>query len=220
MSNETTISRPSPADNLNRSLACAVIAGGASRRLGGIDKCLLPLGDKSLLEHILGVLSAGNTTVLINTNRNLAHFQALQLPIISDTEVDHSGPIAGIIACLSWLRANCPEVQWLLTSGGDTPFLPANYVARFISATAKFNAGVVYAEYRSRYHYLNSAWHVSSLQPLLQLKALGKLSLKEALSRFEHRRIDFSDQVQDPFFNINTPEDYKLAKQKIVANLA
>lgn len=214
LTNNTLASGPSAAGDLNQLLACAVIAGGASRRMGGIEKCLLPLGGVSLLERIIRVLSAANTTVLISANGDTKRFRALQRPIVSDAEEDQNGPISGLIASLEWLQRNRPEIQWLLISAGDTPFLPEDYVARFATAMAPLSPQVLCAEYRGRRHYLNSAWHRSTLASLIQQNACGRRSLKGALARLEYRTVDFSDQAQDPFFNINTPEDYKRAKEQ------
>ena len=176
----------------------------------GAEKCLLPLGKQTILEHILKVLAKHHT--ILNANGDLTRFSHFAVSPVSDTQSDGAGPMRGIISCLEWLQAKQPQAQWLLTSAGDTPFLPHNYVARFEEKITQGCAKIVYASYRGRSHYLNSAWHYSTLEHLYHQLSLGQRSIKKLLSKVEHQCVDFSEAQQDPFFNINTPEDYLRAK--------
>ncbi len=48
-----------------------VLAGGLARRMGGIDKGLVDLGGKPMIEHVLAALRPQVGRLLINANRNL-----------------------------------------------------------------------------------------------------------------------------------------------------
>jgi CTP:molybdopterin cytidylyltransferase MocA len=57
-----------------------VLAGGASTRMGGGDKCLLPLGGRPLLARIIERLRPQIGALVINANGDAARFAQFGLP--------------------------------------------------------------------------------------------------------------------------------------------
>lgn len=80
-----------------------ILAGGLARRLGGVDKPLLRLGDRTLLDHIVERLrpqcSAG---LVLSANGDPARFAGFDGPILPDGIPGHPGPLAGILAALDF----------------------------------------------------------------------------------------------------------------------
>ncbi len=75
-----------------------ILAGGQARRMGGGDKCLLPLAGRSILEHVIARLSPQVETVAINANGDPARFAGLSLPVIADSVPGLTGPREGVRA--------------------------------------------------------------------------------------------------------------------------
>ena len=61
-----------------------LLAGGRSSRMGGGDKCLLPLGGQPMLAHIIDRLRPQVSDLVINANGDVARFAAFGLPVIED----------------------------------------------------------------------------------------------------------------------------------------
>ncbi|SFM95344.1 NTP transferase domain-containing protein [Dokdonella immobilis] len=107
-------------------IATAILAGGASRRLGGVDKGLQPLLGRPLIEWVvdsLGRPKGGER--LIVANRNAAIY-ARYGKVIADTEPDYPGPLAGIAAALAATRS-----PWLFTLPVDCPTPPQGLLDGF-----------------------------------------------------------------------------------------
>ena len=51
-----------------------ILAGGRSSRMGGGDKCLLPLGSKPMIAHVLEAIAPQTADILINTNSDPGPF--------------------------------------------------------------------------------------------------------------------------------------------------
>ena len=107
-----------------------LLAGGRSSRMGGGDKCLLPLAGRPILAHIIDRLIPQVSDLIINANGDLARFSAFGLPVIADRLGGHAGPLAGVHAGIAWARANRPESQFVITAATDTPFFPTNFLGR------------------------------------------------------------------------------------------
>jgi molybdenum cofactor guanylyltransferase len=114
-----------------------VLAGGKSSRMGGGDKCLLPLAGKPILAYVIERLKPQVAELIISANGHPARFSAFGLRVVEDRLGFYSGPLAGILAGLEWARTNRPESRFAITAAGDTPFLPTDLVSRLCSASGE-----------------------------------------------------------------------------------
>ena len=62
-----------------------ILAGGRSSRMGGGDKCLLPLGGRPVLASVLARLKPQVSDIIINANGEASRFARFGLPVIADT---------------------------------------------------------------------------------------------------------------------------------------
>ena len=108
--------------------AIVILAGGRASRMGGIDKCRLPIGGATILHRTLAVLRPQSPDLALSANGDPTRFADLALPILTDTVPGHQGPLAGILAGLDW--AATLGLHWLISTPADCPFLPPDLALR------------------------------------------------------------------------------------------
>jgi len=117
-----------------------VLAGGQGRRMGGVDKGLVPLDGRPLAAHALARLEPQVSGCLVSANRHLDVYARFGVPVLTDTLPDHPGPLAGVLAGL----AACPT-DWLLTVPCDTPHFPVDLARRLAAAAVAAQADIALA---------------------------------------------------------------------------
>lgn len=109
-----------------------VLAGGAGRRMGGVDKGLQCLGDMSLVQHVCRRLAPQVSTLLISANRHQKQYASLGYHVLGDAPEHlahgYCGPLAGLYSGLTQA-----DSQWVLCVPCDTPFLPADLALRLLA---------------------------------------------------------------------------------------
>ena len=111
-----------------------ILAGGASRRMGGGDKPLMPLAGRPLIAHVIDRLRPQVGRLLINANGDTQPFDAFGLPVVADAGDERAGPLAGILAGLTWTAAQVPGARWIMAAPADAPFFPHDALSRFSRA--------------------------------------------------------------------------------------
>jgi len=181
-----------------------VLAGGRGSRMGGVDKGLQNHLGLPLALHALLRLQPQVGAAMINTNRNLAAYESMGVPVWPDALPDYPGPLAGFLAGLE----HC-ETPYLVTVPCDTPHFPADLVERLADGLEGENAELAMAAAPED--------GVLRTQPVF---CLMKAGLMESLVRYiqsGQRKIDrwtgqhrcavvaFDDGAA--FFNANTPDE-------------
>ena len=181
-----------------------ILAGGQGRRMGGVEKAFLRLGNQSFIEHLLQTLSPLAETIILTTNApdHYAHLHGVR--VVAD-EQPGKGPLMGLY---SGLLASAAE--WSFVTTVDAPLLQPALVRRLAEAARECDAVV-------------PSWEKGP-EPLCALYARRCLSaIKSALPM--GRVISFYPSVRvclipesavrgvDPaglsFFNVNAAEDYE-----------
>ncbi len=197
--------------NASESVVGIILAGGLARRMGGGDKCLLPLAGKTLLQRTIDRASPQVNQLLLNANGNSLRFARTRLPVIPDVFANNMGPLAGIHAGLSWMQTNAPKAEWLVSFASDTPFFPENLTETLLNAAE--SSRLVSATSKQKLHPVFALWHISlkpEIEAVLQTgEAPRLLDWMKAQGALE---VDFPADAYDPFFNINTPQDLYAAE--------
>ncbi len=193
-----------------------LLAGGRARRMGGGDKCLLPLGGRPLLEHVITRARPQVAALVLNANGDPQRFAAFGLPVVADTIEGFAGPLAGVLAGFDWALAEVPGARWLATFATDTPFFPQDLVARLCEAVAGGRADLACARSAGRAHPVFGLWPVSlrdDLERAMREEGLRKIDLFTA--RYRLATVDWPVEEVDPFFNVNRAEDLRAAEARL-----
>ncbi|MCY1708702.1 molybdenum cofactor guanylyltransferase MobA [Pannonibacter sp. SL95] len=198
-----------------------VLAGGLARRLCGADKGLLPLDHRPVLGHLLSRLEPQVTRLVINANGEPGRFAAFGHDVIADTLPDHPGPLAGVLAGLTYAATLPPPVSGIVTVPADTPFIPANLVSQLLAASDGGRLPVM-AESATGLHPAVAFWPLDLLSGLSAFLAeTDNRRVRAFLAAAGARSVSFAAAPGelDPFFNINTPEDLALARSHLAAQI-
>jgi molybdenum cofactor guanylyltransferase len=194
-----------------------ILAGGLSRRMGGGDKGLLQLGDRSILGHVIARIRPQVSALALNANGDALRFADLGLQVLPDSVPGFAGPLAGFLVALSW-AANHPSATHVLTVPADTPFLPRDLVARLQSAIRDSGDSAMAAR-QGRSHPVVGLWPVGWGDKLRAAVTTEGLRKVEAWTdRMNTRAVSFDDAPADPFFNVNTPDDLAAAEKMLGFN--
>lgn len=194
-----------------------LLAGGLSRRMGGGDKGLMPLGGRPVLAHALERLRAQTDHIVINANGDPKRFAAFDVPVVPDTLDGFAGPLAGVLAGLRHALTMRDAPSFIVTAAADTPCFPDDLAARLL-AEAKDDRTIVLASSDGRRHPTFGLWPVALADDLeTWLADPGNRKVMIWVERHAWVSADFAlrtinGAAFDPFFNINTPEDFATAQ--------
>lgn len=188
-------------------VAGVLLAGGLSRRMGGGDKSLRVLAGVTILERVIARARPQVTALVLNANGDPARFHEFGLPVVSDSIPDFAGPLAGVLAGLDWAAANVAGATHLASFATDTPFLPADLVARLADAVADGRHDLACAVSNGRTHPVFGLWSLALREDLRASLLSGMRKVDQWTARYRLAAVEFPAQPYDPFFNTNTPED-------------
>ncbi|HRW61007.1 MAG TPA: molybdenum cofactor guanylyltransferase MobA [Defluviicoccus sp.] len=212
---------PDPAADV----AGVVLAGGLGRRMGGGDKCLRPLAGQPLIAHVIARARPQVAALLLNVNDSASADQLSRfgLPIAADVVAGFAGPLAGILTAMRWALASAPSCRWLASFAADTPFLPRDLVERLRAAVADDGArdgtAIACAASGGRSHPVIALWPVAladDLETAVTVENIRKIDAWTA--RYTVHHVSFAIETgDDPFFNVNTPQDLTRAAERMAA---
>ncbi|MDB5367562.1 MAG: molybdenum cofactor guanylyltransferase [Rhodospirillales bacterium] len=185
--------------------ACVLLAGGLATRMGGGDKCLLQLGGRTLLEHVIDRVAPQAAQLALNANGDPSRFAGFGLPVVADPVAGFPGPLAGVLAGLRWAASRNQPL--LLSVPTDTPFLPLDLAAGFVEAVDQEGAEIAVAVSEGRPHPTASLWPTYLADDLESALHGGKRRIKEFMQDYRVIEVAFATEGIDPFFNVNLPED-------------
>ncbi|MDP4023795.1 molybdenum cofactor guanylyltransferase MobA [Methylobacterium sp. NEAU 140] len=194
-----------------------ILAGGLGRRMGGMDKPLLPLAGRPLLARVAERLAPQCPAGLaLSANGDPARFApAFTGPVLPDPLPDRPGPLAGVLAGLEHCAAERPAVTHVLCVPGDAPFLPADLAARLAAALAA--APIARAASGGRAHHTVALWPVALRAELRAALAGGERRVGAVLARHGAATVAWPVAACDPFLNVNAPEDLAAAERALTS---
>ena len=190
-----------------------ILAGGRATRMGGGDKGLRVVGGRRLIDHVIDRLAPQCGALAINANGDPARLAEFGLPILPDSLPDHPGPLAGVLAGLDWAAGQGADA--IVTAAADTPFFPADLVARLVAHAGP--SGLCLAASpdetgRVQRHPTFGLWPVALRDDLRAALVGGLRKIVIWTDGHGAGQAVFDSAPFDPFFNVNTPEDIATAE--------
>jgi molybdopterin-guanine dinucleotide biosynthesis protein A len=182
-------------------ISAVILAGGAGRRMGGVDKGLVIFRGKPLVEHVIARIAHQAGKLLISANRSEHHYEKYGYPLVADTLPDFPGPLAGILAALEVI-----DTDLLLAVPCDTPVLPGDLVQRLRQALTDNNADIAIPFDGVRAQAAIMLLRRSLASDLHDYLLSGERKVQLWLKRHKTAHADFSDQP-GAFANLNTLDE-------------
>jgi molybdenum cofactor guanylyltransferase len=185
------------------SVAAAILAGGAARRLGGIDKGLALYCGRPLIAHVVQAIAPQVDALLIIANRHLDDYAAYAR-VLSDRHGGYRGPLEGIATALE-----CCTHEWLLTVPVDSPDPGADLLQRLWRARAGADIVVAHDGERRQPLFALYCRQRTAMPDLGRDPDLPVWAWQDAHVVHE---VDFGDSAAR-FANLNTVEDFRDADE-------
>ncbi len=182
-----------------------ILAGGQSRRFGGGFKTLQKFNDKSVLKRILNNYKNLDIDIALNINSNEVEFSKTGLDLIKDEIKNFQGPLAGIYSSIKWILKNNKNIEWILTTPSDTPFLFAKIINKFFKTEFKETTKIILAKNSNKIHPVIGLWHVSLLGKLEEFLKKEDRKIMNWVKLQNYELLNFENK--NHFFNINTKLD-------------
>ena len=175
--------------------AIAILAGGASRRMGS-DKAELVLGTRTFLARTVAAARAANLDVFVVGRAS--HSDAGRVDRWIADESPGAGPMA---ALASALRAACRD---LLVVACDMPLVEAAALAWLTQATSASSADAVVVVSGKRIQPLFGHYSMTCLPVIDALREKGEQSMRALIEAVRCERIVAPGWVGNQLVNINT----------------
>jgi molybdopterin-guanine dinucleotide biosynthesis protein A len=196
-----------------------VLNGGLARRIGGVDKGLLPLAGRPMIARAIERLRPQCAALAISANGDAARFAGFGLPVLADDPPDFAGPLAGALAGLEHCARAAPAMSHVATLPADAPFAPSDFVAKLHQARRVAGATIVVAASGGCRHHVAALWPVALAADLRRaLTEEGSRKVEDFAARFPLALAEWPCEPVDPFFNVNSPEDLAHAEALLAAS--
>jgi len=174
-----------------------IMAGGDSSRMG-MDKSVLAINGKPMVEIIAEQLRTSFSQTLISAN-DAEKFAFLGLQIVPD-RIQGQGPLMGIASAL---EASANEVNFVVAC--DIPHIDLTYVRKMLSRAK--GADIVIPRSRDKeYEPLFAVYHKSTLEVINKVLRTGGRKISDVFTRC---KVSYIELKADCFANLNTRAEYE-----------
>lgn len=191
------------------SITGIVLAGGRARRMGGIDKGLIPLCGRTMIEHVLDRLVDQVGAVIINANRNIDTYAAMGYPVVPDRDDSYAGPLAGMSSGL-----HAAGSSYCVTLPCDSPLIGADVVQRLHAALVAAGAEIAVAHDGERAHPVVNIMETRLAASIDGFLDAGERKIDRWFDRHHWVYADFSDRPEY-FINVNTEDERQAVEREI-----
>ncbi|AEA46312.1 molybdenum cofactor guanylyltransferase [Archaeoglobus veneficus] len=190
----------------------AILAGGKASRLGGIEKGMLDVCGKRVIERLLFTFHDCSTVIVCRDEE-----QAELYSEFASVTIDHyrnAGPLAGIHAALKHFRAR------ILVVAADMPFVKRAVAEAIYDAGEKSGADAVIPAWSDgKTEPLLACYSFSAVEEIEKSLSSGERKIMVPVQRLERvifypvEKLKSLDERLVSFLNINTPEDLRRAEE-------
>lgn len=177
--------------------------------MGGLDKGLVPLAGRPMVEHVLDALGPQVTNIIISANRNLDRYRSYGCPVVSDEDSGYPGPLAGVLAGLK-VAAH----PLLVTAPCDAPMLAPDLVRRLQAALRTADADLAVASDGDRLQPVFMLLPTRLAASLTDYLAGGGRKIDTWYGRLRLAVADLSDRPET-FVNVNDPTERERVEKQL-----
>ena len=186
-----------------------ILAGGRATRMGGVDKGLVSLQNKPLIQHVISRLRPQVDEIFINANREIAQYETFGLKVLQDENPEFLGPLEGILLGLRHAKHNL-----VLSVPCDSPLLHLDLVERLTKNMLVSHADMVIASSDGNAHPVFCLMKKSVLPSLIDFLDAGERKVSTWQKSQKCIEVDFSD-CSEAFVNLNTLEELRELELKL-----
>lgn len=188
-----------------------VLAGGESRRMGGINKALLELGGVPIIQRVAATLARVFPETILVTNTP-EEFDFLGLPMFRDL-IRGFGALGGLY---TGLRSCREDLGFFVAC--DMPFLDDRVIRHMVELAGKHE--VVVPRIRGHLEPLHAIYSRNCVPHIEMLMAKGDLAIINFFRAVDVLEVGETElAVFDPgllfLMNVNTPEDLRTARKLV-----
>ncbi len=191
-----------------KGISAIILAGGKASRLKNIDKGLIEIEGKKIIERLIDALQPITNQILIISNNN--QYDYLGLPVYQDI-FKEKGPIGGIHTGLKHSSTECNFVV-----GCDMPFLSTE-LFKFMLNDAQ-NSNVSVACHHNHVEPLCGIYNNRNLTSIEENIQQENYKLMELLGLLGYKKSVIDEQLpfysSNLFANINTAQDLETIRNK------
>ena len=190
-----------------------VLAGGKSQRFGE-DKSQVKLGDKLLIDYILSEIIEEFREILVVSNSLINFKKSEKISVIEDIK-KNLGPLGGVLTAMKWVKDNNKDYKWISTFPADTPFFKHSILQKFLQDIQPEESKLFFIKSNNTRHNIFGLWSIDLMDKLEEDLNKGERKVEVWANSIGVKTINIEFQNEDPFFNINTKEDLKKAKDRL-----
>jgi len=194
--------------DLNNILS-VVLAGGKSQRFGK-DKSQVKLQNILLIDYILKEIVDEFEETLIIANQPINFMKSKNISVIKDYKVG-LGPLGGVLSAMKWIKENHKKYKWVSTFPSDTPFFSKKELKYFFENININESKLFFIKSKETRHNIFGLWSLDLMDQLEQDIQKGERKVENWANSIGVSTIDIGYKNKDPFFNINTKEDFEKA---------
>jgi len=197
----------------NNNILGIILAGGRSQRFGE-DKSQVKLDGKILIDHILNEINDEFKEILIVSNNQIKFKHSDNISMIGDLKKDQ-GPLGGILSAMKWIKEKRKNYKWISTFPVDTPFFKKEILQNFLHEINLEESKLFFIKSNNTVHNIFGIWSIDLMEKLEEDLNNGDRKVESWANSVGAKVISMEFINEDPFFNINTKEDFKKAQKKI-----
>ncbi|MFE9193106.1 molybdenum cofactor guanylyltransferase [Micromonospora sp. NPDC007208] len=194
--------------------AAVVLAGGAARRMGGVDKPALPVGGRPMRDRVLAAVADATPRVLVGA------VDAVPAGVrVVQEDPPGGGPVAAAAAGLALLA---PDTTVVALLAADLPLLTRAAIGDLLNHLGQGEPqpdGACFVDGDGRRQSLCGVWRVAALRAALHRLTVergGTLSgapVRALLAGLVVREVAWSGEGPPPWFDCDTDEDVRRAEE-------
>lgn len=190
-----------------------ILAGGRGARMGGVDKGLVEVAGRPMVEHVLAAVERQTGAVTINANRSTERYARYGHPVIADRMDGFQGPLAGMASALA-----AAATEFVLVVPCDSPLVDASLGPRLHAALVERGADVAVAHDGERMHPVFVLLRRAARAGLDDFLARGERRIDRWFAEEKTAVVDFSD-LPEMFLNVNREEDRSRLETRLEVQL-